>query len=150
MFDKIKAKDNLGEVETNVTNIDVVPYWNKDFEHWKKYLFLMWDGITFFTFTIYKLKRLNGQSPTWRDRACHPYNWFIFVTFVTVAVYITISAVDMLGETTLQQLETNSFQSIELNVSETIQMFASVKLNENMLLPRYYALLEREKQKALN
>ena len=34
----------------------------------KNFCFLIYDGISFFGFAGYKLKRLKGQEPKWYDR----------------------------------------------------------------------------------
>ena len=62
-----------------------------------EYIYLLWDGMTFFGFDDNKIKRLDGVKPRWYDRFTNK-RWLLFnFTFVAAFMAVCVSEFNLLG-----------------------------------------------------
>ena len=57
----------------------------------KKFLFYYWDGISFFGFADYKIKRMRGIPAGWFDKFTHPKNLIMYLVNTSIMAWILIT-----------------------------------------------------------
>ena len=69
-----------------------------DQNSFKKFCFLIYDGISFFGFASYKLNRLKGQEPKWYD--CFLDRQWLSVKLVTlyIIVHVVVQQLLLVGD----------------------------------------------------
>ena len=87
--------DEADMVESTVTKFEKDKFTAKQII--KKFLFYYWDGISFFGFGDYKLRRMRGVAPGWFDKFTHPKNLIMYLVNTSIMCWILYTQIGKLG-----------------------------------------------------
>jgi hypothetical protein len=62
------------------------------------YLFILWDGLEFFGFSMEKLQRLRGKKASYCDKFTSKKKLASTMAMLTLIVYVVISEAKMIGD----------------------------------------------------
>ena len=103
----------------------------------KEYIFLWWDGVSFFGPDHTKLQRLNGIPPRWFDKF-KSFAWFFpkFVMLALIAFVIGNEFKDV-GEVKSQVHSNIKQKEYFFEVKDHLPVIFSVSLNKTQLINAY-------------
>ena len=74
-------------------------------EHLKEYIWMLWDGLTFFGFDDTKLARLNGVPTSYLDKFKNKKWLSTSILGVTIVTYVILSSASKLGTVKFQKID---------------------------------------------